>query len=72
MKKVIFIRKEIVTDVRWYQAEISTEDFPELLNEDFDINDMSDELYDELGDADWDFVNDKALSPDVEYSIKKQ
>lgn len=71
MKKVIFIRKEIVTDVRWYQAEISTEDFPELLKEDFDIDDMSDELYEELGDADWDFVNDKALSPDVEYSIKK-
>ena len=71
MKKVIFIRKEIVTDVRWYEAEISAEDFPELLNEDFDIDDMSDELYEELGDADWDFVNDKALSPDVEYSIKK-
>ena len=42
MKKVTFIRKEIVTDVRWYQAEISTEDFPELLNEDFDIDDHLD------------------------------
>ena len=71
MKKIKFLKREIVTDVRWYEAEVSTEDFPELLNEDFDINDMSDELYEELGDADWDFVNDKALSPDVEYSIKK-
>lgn len=71
MKKIKFLKREIVTDVRWYEAEISTEDFPELLNEDFDINDMSDELYEELGDADWDFVNDKALSPEVEYSIKK-
>lgn len=71
MKKITILKREIVTDVRWYEAEISTEDFPELLNEDFDINDMSDELYDELGDADWDFVNDKALSPEVEYSIKK-
>ncbi len=71
MKKIKFLKREIVTDVRWYEAEVSTEDFPELLNEDFDINDMSDELYEELGDADWDFVNDKALSPEVEYSIKK-
>jgi len=71
MKKIKFLKREIVTDVRWYEAEVSTEDFPELLNEDFDINDMSDELYEELGDADWDFMNDKALSPEVEYSIKK-
>jgi len=71
MKKIKFLKREIVTDVRWYEAEVSTEDFPELLNEDFDINDISDELYEELGDADWDFVNDKALSPEVEYSIKK-
>jgi len=71
MKKIKFLKREIVTDVRWYEAEVSTEDFPELLNEDFDINDMSDELYEELDDADWDFVNDKALSPEVEYSIKK-
>ena len=71
MKKITFLKREIVTDVRWYEAEISAEDFPEILKEDFDINDLSDELYDELGDADWDFVNDKALSPEVEYSIKK-
>jgi len=71
MKKIKFLKREIVTDVRWYEVEVSTEDFPELLNEDFDISDMSDELYEELGDADWDFVNDKALSPEVEYSIKK-
>ena len=71
MKKIKFLKREIVTDVRCYEVEVSTEDFPELLNEDFDISDMSDELYEELGDADWDFVNDKALSPEVEYSIKK-
>lgn len=71
MKKITILRREIVTDVRWYEAEISSEDFPEILKEDFDINDVSDELYDELDGADWDFVNDKALSPEVEYSIKK-
>lgn len=71
MKKITILKREIVTDVRWYEAEISSEDFPEILKEDFDINDVSDELYDELSEADWDFVNDKALSPEVEYSIKK-
>ena len=71
MKKVIILKKEIVTDIRWYEAEFSAEQFPELLKDDFDFDDISDELWDELGDADWDFVNDKALSPDNSYSIKK-
>jgi hypothetical protein len=48
MKKITIRKREIVTDVRWYEAEISSEDFPEILKEDFDINDCSDELQDEL------------------------
>lgn len=71
MKKVTILRKEIVTDVRWYEAEISTEKYPELLEDGFDFEDISDELWEELGEADWEFVNDKALSPDIEYSIKR-
>ena len=71
MKKITVLRKEIVTDVRWYEAEISTEKFQELLEEGFDFENASDELWDELDEADWDFVNDKALSPDIDYSIKK-
>lgn len=71
MKKITILKKEIVTDVRWYEAEISAADFPEIMEEDFSIENMSDEMSDELGELDWEFVNDKALSPDVEYSIKK-
>lgn len=71
MKKITVIKKEIVVDVRWYKVEMSAEDFPELLKEDFNFDEVSDELYEELLDADWDFVNDKTPSPDVEYSIKK-
>ena len=71
MKKITILRKEIVTDVRWYEAEISTEKHPELLEEGFDFEDISDELWEELDDADWEFVNDKALSPDIEYTIKR-
>lgn len=71
MKKITMLRREIVTDVRWYQVEISSDDYPEILNEDFGTDNMSDEMYDWLGDEDWDFLNDKALSPEIEYSIKK-
>lgn len=71
MKKITIRKREIVTDVRWYEAEISSEDFPEILKEDFDINDCSDELHDELWDLDWDFLHDKAISPDVDFSIKE-
>ena len=70
MKKITILKKEIVTDVRWYEAEISAEDFPEIMEEDFSMENMSDEMWDELGELDWEFVDDKALSPDVEYSIK--
>lgn len=70
MKKITLRKIEYIQDVRYYDVEISSEDFPEILNEDFSIENMSDEMHDELGELDWDFVNDKAISPDVEYRIK--
>lgn len=71
MKKMTIRKREIVTNVRYFYAEISAEDFPKILNDGFDINDCSDELFDKLGELDWDFVHDKALSPDTGYFIKK-
>lgn len=71
MKKITLRKIEYIQDVRYYDVEISSEDFPEILNEDFSIENMSDEMHDELGGLDWDFVNDKAMSPDVEYRIKE-
>jgi hypothetical protein len=70
MKKITIRKREIETDVRYFDAEISSEDFPEILNEDFSIDTMSDEMQDELGELDWDFVHDKAISPDIECRIR--
>ncbi|MFT5834907.1 MAG: hypothetical protein ACI97N_002551 [Cognaticolwellia sp.] len=71
MKKITIRKREIETDVRYFGAEISSEDFPEILKEDFDINDCSDELHDKLLELDWEFLHDKAMGPDIDFSIKE-
>jgi len=71
MKKITIRKDEMVTDIRYFEVEISSEDFPEILNDDFSIENMSDEMHDELGELDWDFVADRIGDPDTSYRIKQ-
>ena len=61
----------MITDVHFYEAEISSEDFPEILAEDFDIDECSDELTDELGELDWDHVGNRTGDPDTSFFVKE-
>ena len=49
MKKITLRKIEYIQDVRYYDVEVSSEEFPEILKEDFSIENMSDEMHDELG-----------------------
>lgn len=71
MKKITIRKEEMVTDIRYYAVEISSEDFPEILADDFDINNCSDELDEALDESDWDLVAERVGDPNTTFSIKE-
>ena len=70
MKKIILRKSEVITDVHFYEAEISSEDFPEILAEDFDIDECSEELDEALHELDWDHVENRIGDPDISFFVK--
>ena len=60
-------RTEVVTDVLYYEIEITEEQKAILENE--DEGEEYDELLDELSDEGFDFVGERVGDPDVTYEI---
>ena len=60
-------RTEVVTDVLYYEIEITEEQKAILENEDED--EEYDELLDELNDEGFDLVGERVGDPDVTYEI---
>ena len=60
-------RTEVVTDVLYYEIEITEEQKVILENE--DEGEEYDELMDELNDEGFDLVNERVGDPDVTYEI---
>ena len=61
----------MITDVHFYEAEISSEDFPEILAEGFDIDECSEELDEALHELDWDHVGNRTGDPDTSFFVKE-
>lgn len=69
MKKITIRRAEMYTDINYHTTEISSEQFPEILDPGFSIENASDELYEYLSECDWEFLNDRVGDPDYSYRI---